>query len=190
MNDILRPGKKFPPNFNTSVRSLQDRFSVCDNKAVVKYAREIFIALKSLHGIDDKFIYELESAARLYNLGQCLGFYGEHINSANFVLNALNYGFSHTQKALIATIIGLNGKKTLGEFEKFKNLLPDENTVKWLSFILNFAKTLDITCTHKKLKFNFTNHMLEIIGAKEQFMAKENIKKMPKPATFAISFVS
>lgn len=190
LSDILRPSKKFPPNFNTSVRSLQDRFLLNNNKMVVKYAKDAFVTLKPLHGIDDKFIYELETAARLHNLGQCLGFYGEHINSANFVINALNYGFSHRQKALIATIIGLNGKKTLGEFEKFRDLLPEEDIVKWLSFILNFAKILDINCTHKKLKFELKSQMLEISGAKEQFMTKENIKKIAKPATFAISFVS
>ncbi|MGB2552092.1 Ppx/GppA phosphatase family protein [Campylobacter sp. MOP51] len=189
LSDLLRPSKKFPPNFNPSAKSLQDRFLDTSNKAVVKYVKDIFEELKPLHGIDDKFARELEVAAKLYNIGGCLGFYGEHINSSNFVINALNYGFSHEQKSLIATIIGMNGKKNLGEFEKFKSLLPSEDTVRWLSFMLNLAKNLDINCTHKKLKFEFVNHTLQISGAKENFMAKESLKKIAKPATFALIFV-
>ncbi|MDO5045155.1 Ppx/GppA phosphatase family protein [Campylobacter sp.] len=189
LSDLLRPSKKFPPNFNPSVKSLQDRFLLASNKAVVKYAKDIFDALKPLHGIEDKFVRELEVAAKLYNIGQCLGFYGEHINSSNFVISALNYGFSHEQKSLIATVIGMNGKKNLAEFERFKSLLPDENTVRWLSFMLNLAKNLDINCMHKKLKFEFINHTLQISGAKENFMAKESLRKIAKPATFALIFV-
>lgn len=189
LSDLLRPSKKFPPNFNPSVKSLQDRFLIASNKAVIKYAREIFEALKPLHQLDEKFLCELEVAAKLYNIGQCLGFYGEHINSSNFVINALNYGFSHEQKSLIATIIGTNGKKNLGDFERFKSLLPSEEIVFWLGFILNLAKNLDINCTKKRLTFEFVNHTLQISGAKDSFMAKESIKKIAKPATFAICFV-
>lgn len=189
LSDLLRPRAKFPPNLNPSVRSLQDRFLLDSNKTIVKYVREIFTALAPLHGISEKFLYELEVAAKLHNIGQCLGFYGEHTNSANFIINALSYGFSHEQKTLVAVIIGLNGKKTLGEFEKFRSLLPSEETTKWLSFILALAKALDINCSRKKLKFEFINHTLQIGGTKELYMAKENIKKLSKPATFAICFV-
>ncbi|MGP1485148.1 MAG: Ppx/GppA phosphatase family protein [Campylobacter sp.] len=189
LSDLLRPVKKFPPNFNVSVRSLQDRFVIGDNRAVVRYAEQIFKALSPMHSIDDKFLFELKVGAKLYSIGQSLGFYGEHLSSSYFVLNALNYGFSHRQKVLIATIIGINGKKTLGEFDKFRSLLPDENIVKWLSFILLFAKNLDINCTSNKLEFQFLNHTLQVIGAKKSYMAKENIKKMTKPETFAICFV-
>lgn len=91
-------------------------------------------------------------------------------------------------KCLIAAIIALNGKKNLGEFERFKNLLPGENVVRWLSFILALAKNLDANCSHKKLEFEFINHTLQICGAKELFIAKENIKKLSKPDTFAICF--
>ena len=188
LSDILRPTRKFPPNFNPSVRSLQDRFLLDDNKTIVKYAKDLFAALEPLHGLDGRYESELAVAARLHSVAQCLGFYGEHASSAFFVLNALNYGFSHAQKCLVAAIIAQNGKKSSSEFERFKNLLPSEEVVRWLSFILALAKNLDANCAHKKLEFEFINHTLQIYGAKELFMAKENIKKMTKPDTFAICF--
>ena len=170
------------------MRSLQDRFLLDDNKTIVKYAKDLFAALEPLHGLDGRYESELAVAARLHSVAQCLGFYGEHASSAFFVLNALNYGFSHAQKCLVAAIIAQNGKKTSSEFERFKNLLPSEDVVRWLSFILALAKNLDANCVHKKLEFEFINHTLQIYGAKELFMAKENIKKMTKPDTFAICF--
>nr|WP_315016393.1 Ppx/GppA phosphatase family protein [uncultured Campylobacter sp.] len=188
LSDILRPTRKFPPNFNPSVRSLQDRFLLGENKTIVKYTKDIFAALEPLHELGGRYENELAVAAKLHDVAQCLGFYGEHASSAFFVLNALNYGFSHAQKCLIAAIIAQNGKKSSSEFERFKDLLPSESVVRWLSFILALAKNLDVNCAHKKLEFEFINHTLQIYGAKELFMAKENIKKMTKPDTFAICF--
>ena len=188
LSDILRPTRKFPPNFNPSVRSLQDRFLLGENKTIVKYAKDIFAALEPLHELGGRYENELAVAAKLHDVAQCLGFYGEHASSAFFVLNALNYGFSHAQKCLIAAIIAQNGKKSSSEFERFKDLLPSESVVRWLSFILALAKNLDVNRAHKKLEFEFINHTLQIYGAKELFMAKENIKKMTKPDTFAICF--
>ena len=189
LKDFLRPSLKFPENFNPSVKSLQDRFILSCNKAVARYAKDIFVALKKLHGLNEGYLETLLIAAKLHNVGQEIGFYGDHKNSAYIILNALNYGFSHEQKALIAAVIGTNGKKNIYEFEKYKNLLPKAECVRWLSFILALAKALDITCEKLNLSFEFSGHTLKIEGAKEFAMAKEEIKKIAKPEIFAISFV-
>ena len=189
LNDLLRPNKKFPVNFNLSVRSLQDRFLLHDNKSIVRYSLQIFDALATIHQLDKNLKFELSVAAKLHNISQSLGFYGEHTSSAFFVLNALNYGFSHQQKAVIAAIIAMNGKKSFSDFEKFKSLLISENSLRWLSFILVFAKSLDANCSGKKLEFEFINNTLQVSGAKQSFLAKELIKKLTKPDTFAICFV-
>ena len=57
------------------------------------------------------------------------------------------------------------------------------------SFILVFAKSLDANCSGKKLEFEFINNTLQVSGAKQSFLAKELIKKLTKPDTFAICFV-
>ena len=189
LKDFLRPSLKFPQNFNPSIKSLQDRFILSCNKSVTKYAKDIFIVLKKLHGLSDNYLEALLVAAKLHNVGQEIGFYGDHKNSAYIVLNALNYGFSHEQKALIAVVIGTNGKKNIYEFERYKNLLPKAECIRWLSFILSLAKALDLTCERLNLNFEFSGHTLKIKGAKEFAMAKEEIKKITKPEIFAISFV-
>ncbi len=189
LKDFLRPSLKFPENFNPSVKSLQDRFILSCNKAVARYAKDIFVALRKLHGLNESYLETLLIAAKLHNVGQEIGFYGDHKNSAYIILNALNYGFSHEQKALIAAVIGTNGKKNIYEFEKYKNLLPKAECVRWLSFILALAKALDITCEKLNLSFEFSGHTLKIEGAKEFAMAKEETKKIAKPEIFAISFV-
>ena len=70
LSDILRPTRKFPPNFNPSVRSLQDRFLQDDNKAIVKYAKDLFAALEPLHGLEGRYESELAVAARLHSARQ------------------------------------------------------------------------------------------------------------------------
>ncbi|MBR8465076.1 Ppx/GppA family phosphatase [Campylobacter sp. faydin G-140] len=189
LSDFLRPSLKFPQNFNPSVKSLQDRFTLTINKTIVRYAKEIFISLKNLHNLDDNYLNELLIAARLYNVGQEIGFYGDHKNSAYIILNGLNFGFTHEQKALIATIIATNGKKVIYEYDRYKNLLPSQECIRWLSFILALAKALNLNCADTKLKFEFINHTLQIYGARNLIMARKEIKKMPKPEIFAISFV-
>ncbi|MBN7288217.1 Ppx/GppA phosphatase family protein [Campylobacter curvus] len=189
LSDFLRPSMKFPQNFNPSVKSLQDRFMLTDNKAVTRYAKEIFLSLSKIHKLKDEHLNALLVASKLYNVGQDIGFYGDHKNSAYIILNGLNFGFSHEQKALIAAIIGTNGKKIIYEFERYKNLLPKPECIRWLSFMLSLAKALNINCAAAKLGFEFTGHTLKIYGAKNLAMAKDEIKKIAKPEIFAISFV-
>ncbi|MGG7072689.1 Ppx/GppA phosphatase family protein [Campylobacter sp. 9BO] len=179
---------KFPEGLNVSIKSLQDRFAITDNKSVCKYTIGIYDALAELHGFEGAYLNELVSAARIYNIGADIGFYSDHINSAYLVLNALNFGFTHEQKALIASIIATNGKKNVYEYDKYKTLLPKQDTVRWLSFMLSLARMLNLNCADLKLEFSFNNNTLFINGAKCLQMAKEEIKKLAKPEIFAISF--
>ncbi|AQW80908.1 Ppx/GppA phosphatase family protein [Campylobacter pinnipediorum] len=188
LSNFLRPSLKFPSNLNPSLKSLQDRFILTNNKNIAFYSKEIFKELSPLHNLNEKYLYELTIASKLYNAGQDIGFYNDHISSAYIIQNALNFGFKHEEKALISAIISTNGKKNVYEYEKFKPLLPKQSHIRWLSFILALAKTLDINCSSKKLCFKFENQTLRIFGSKNLMMAKEEIKKLNKPEPFAISF--
>lgn len=188
LSDFLRPSLKFPMNFNPSVKSLQDRFVLMSNKNISRYARGIFTALKPLHQLDDSYLFELDIASKVHNAGQEIGFYNDHISSAYIVQNALNFGFTHEQKALISAIISTNGKKSVYEYDKFKKLLPKQSVIRWLSFILALARLLDINGLGLRLSFSYQNQILTIGGCSELFMAKEEIKKLVKPDIFAISF--
>ena len=74
------------------------------------------------------------------------------------------------------------------EFAKFKNLLPHNSVVIWLSFMLEVAKILD-NLAFKKLKFEFSNHALKIHGTNGSLMVQESIKKLQKPVEFELILV-
>lgn len=178
------PKVSFPPNFNPSLKSLQDRFDD-ERFSIFKYASLIFDALLPLHNLPQEMKFELIAASKLHLCGQNLGFYSAHIHSSYFVLNALNYGYTHEQKALIATILKLKGKK-ISDDDELLPLLPAPKDIAWLSFIYALAKSL---CANKNVKFEYEDHTLRISGIKDSVIAKDEIKKLNKPEIFAITFI-
>lgn len=179
---------KFPQGLNPGLKSLTDRFNVNPNKNIKNYAKAIFEALLPLHKLDVEYLDILLTASKLLNIGSNIGFYNDHKNSAYIVLNSLNYCYTHQQKALIAAIIGTNGKKNVYEYDRLEKLLPHSYIVRWLSFMLYLARGLDITGSGLKLGFSYENQTLSIAGSRGLSLAKEEIKKLAKPDTFAISF--
>lgn len=191
LEDLLRSSaKKFPENFKVSQRSLSDRFILDhnDSKAVSHNALKIFDALAYIHQIDPCYKSELEVASKLYSIGRKLSFYQEHLHSFYFIINNLNYGFSHKEKILIALLVKYHTKKlpSYDDVEAFRILLPDISIVNWLSFILSLAKALNTNLNHEKMNFIYENHTLTIQSKTPIYLAKESIKKLVKPASFAI----
>ena len=189
--DLLRSHHhKFNPDFKLSLRSFKDRFSFMeeDNLYVKRVAHSLFDTLAPLHGINKSFKYELGVAAELYNIGIKLGFYQNHLHSFYFVLNNLNYGFSHNQKILIAMLIKYHVNKlpTQEDMALYKALLPDIQTVQWLSFMLSLAKAINSDMSRSPINFSYQNHTLTIQAEKKLFLAREQIKQLMKPASFAI----
>ncbi len=191
--DLLRNQNYiFPNNFNLSVKSLMDRFvlNTKHNNFISALASDIFDALKPLHKLDDKYKFELKVAGKLYNIGQALSFYQYHIHGYHFILNNLNFGFSHEQKILIALLLKSNGKKLpkLDDLKEFDILLPKNHIVNWLSFILSLAKNLNLNLNNTKCFFEYKNNSLHISGLNNPIIYKEAIKKLVKPLPFAIIF--
>lgn len=191
LSDILRPGYKFPQNFNPSVKSLSDRFlQNHENTKTTQYAMLIFDALMPLHKIPQHLKKSLSVCAKLHNIGSVLSIYQEHLHSFYFILNNLNFGFTHEEKMLIAILIKSNNKKLpqLSDLKEFEALLPDFIYIEWLSFILTLSKVLTQEPITQKLEFSYANNVLFIDNASELNLAKEQIKKLVKPAAFAITF--
>lgn len=189
--DLLRSQHhKFSADFKLSLRSFKDRFSLMeeDNLYIKRVSNLLFETLSPLHGIPEHFKYELGVAAELHNIGTKLGFYQNHLHSFYFILNNLNYGFSHEQKILIAMLIKYHVNKlpTQEDMTLYKTLLPDMQTVQWLSFILSLAKAINSDMSRSKISFSYQNHTLTIQAEKRLFLAREQIKQLIKPASFAI----
>ncbi len=183
--DLLRNyNHSFPQNFKLSLRSLTDR----QNNSIVRYTKELFYALEYLHQVDEKYLDILTTSAKLYNIGMVLNYYEKNLHSFYFIINGLNYGFSHDEKILIALLIKYHMKKlpSTDDLKAYKNLLPDIKIVNWLSFILSLSNCLHKDLADDKFTFKYENHTLYIKSHKKLYLAKECIKKLAKPATFAI----
>ncbi|KAA6227130.1 MULTISPECIES: Ppx/GppA phosphatase family protein [unclassified Campylobacter] len=186
LQDLLRPANKFPANFNTSLKCLQDRFLHGDKKTP-HFALQIFNALNPLHKLQTHFRTSLINAAKLCHIGEYLDFYFANEHSFYFILNSLNYGFSHQEKALIASIIRFNGKKLNPYYiNNFKELLPKLPVLMWLNFILALAKILSLN--EEKINFAFSNNTLYIYNDEKMLnLPLDEIKKIAKPEVIILA---
>lgn len=188
LNSILR-GARLPKSFNPSLRSLLDRFAP-EPSSAPKFAKALFCALSPMHGLSEKYIKILQIAASLCEIGRAIGFYAKHETSADMVLGGLNYRTTHKEKALIAAIISMHGRRELGAtFASLSAILPDSGKLAWLSYILELARLLSENAL-KNLEFRFENSTLKISGADNLIMLKGSLKKLAKPAVFAVNFTS
>jgi exopolyphosphatase/guanosine-5'-triphosphate,3'-diphosphate pyrophosphatase len=103
-------------------------------------------------------------------------------------MQELNYGFTHKEIVLISLLLRMHGKELLNKelFEKYKTLLPEKQSVKWLSFIYTLTIFLHEASNSATINFRFENQTLTIYSDKPLYLAKEKIKSLEKPIAFAI----
>lgn len=103
-------------------------------------------------------------------------------------MQELNYGFTHKEIVLISLLLRMHGKELLYKplFEKYKELLPDKGTLMWLSFIYTLTVLLHAASNSATIEFTFENKTLTIKSNKPLYLAKEKIKSLEKPMSFAI----
>lgn len=178
LKSILKNSISFPKGFNPSIKSLQDRFFY--SKDILKNANTLFDLLSTNFKIGKQYKNVLSIAAKLSLIGHSINDYKSAKNTYYLILNALEYKISHKDKVLAACLISLNGKKEINfEFDEFKYLLPDQNTIKWLSIILYVAKNVAI---YEKNKINFClneNNQLEIKNSSSKLL-RDSLKKLSK----------
>ncbi len=195
LSDLLRNNNYlFPANFNPSVRSLLDRFSIdtrlCTN--IASTATTLFDVLQIPFNLPPAFLKHLQIAAKLSQIGIKLDFYGYHRHSAYMVLNDLDYGFTHEEMILIATLIRFNKRRLpKNSFTKpYKKLLPDNEILSWLSYIVSLAQAIHASRSYGRIKASYTNGVLEIKAPFNTYLAQERIKELEKPGSIAIKIVS
>ncbi len=192
LQDLLRNTHHvFPENFNPSLRSLCDRFLI--NKIHANSLRvnsiKIFDILKDLHKIDSKYKKELSAASKLLSIGASINYYRQNEHSFYLIVNSLNYGYTHSEKLLIAFIALYQNKKLPKESElkEYLELLPDLEIIKWLSFILALCKCLHKNLDKGQYSFKFENNTLFITATKDNnYLCQECIKELYKPYPIAI----
>ena len=183
LTDMLRGSNHiFPANFNISVRSLLDRF--VDDEQQSKFlganASKIFDILKPIHNLDDKYRSILVIASKLQLIGISLNVHKHEDHAFWYILHGLNYGFTHKQKALIATIAKFTTKSlpTKKDIKSFKSLLPDIQTIRFLNFMMTLNIILFKQFNNTKYQYKLENRTLTIIAPHNQYLVKQELDKM------------
>ena len=195
LSDLLRNSKdKFPHNYNTSVRYLIDRhiFEKSFSNQLNLLAKKLFDTTHKHLGIDEKYRQDFTTAAKLYPIGSNIHFYSKHRHSYYLILNTLEYGFTHNQIILIATLVRYAKRRSPSSqhIEKYKFLLPPKNSLNALSYLLSLVVAM---LSHRPrdidFDFDFTDGTLKINSKNNLYLSKEAIKKLDAFEDFKIEFL-
>jgi exopolyphosphatase/guanosine-5'-triphosphate,3'-diphosphate pyrophosphatase len=183
----------FPLTINPSVKSILDRFKPLvtlekKRKVKLKLALNVYDALQVEINDNKKYEEELLWALKLSSIGKTLTIYKAHQHAFYVAMQELNYGFTHRQMLLISVLLRMHGKELLYKtlYEKYKTLLPDKQSLRWLSFIYTLTIFLHEASNDAHITFTYKNKTLRIVSDKPLYLAKEKIKALEKPMAFAI----
>jgi len=183
--DMLRNSKhRFPHNYNSSVRYLIDTQIVDTNYSnqLNTLVKKLFDLTSDYFTIDKKYRYELALSAKLYSRDRY-----------NFYLlkTALEYGFEHSEIVLISTLQKYSTDSFLSKEyrERYALLLPDENSLDNLYYLLSLAIAL---LTHKPrnidFELEFVDGVLNVVGDKKSYLSREAVKNLSGYKDFRIKF--
>ncbi len=184
LNDLLRHNKgRFPANFNPSVRYLIDRRIIDHNYSnqLSLTAGKLFDLLHVRLDVAEKYRSSFVIAAKLAKIGTSLHFYSYHQHGYYLIQSALEYGFTHKEIMLIATLIRHQKRKRVKREhkERYADLLPQENILDALSQLLRLA---DILLSHHPrqidFKLHFENNILTIESKEELYLSREKLASM------------
>lgn len=192
--DLLRNSKdKFPSNFNTSVRYLIDTHINDNNYSNMlnKLSKELFDLTSKCLNIDPRYRYDLSTAAKLYPSGSNVHFYSKNKHSYYLIQSALEYGFTHKQIVLIATLNRFSKKKhpSTMHINHYRELLPDMKTMEALSFLLSLSVAL---LSHRPRNMDFDlkleDNTLIVESKNILHLSKEAVKKLSKIKNLKVEF--
>ena len=187
LSDILRNSNhKFPSNFNISVRSLLDRF--VDDSSQSAYlgnnGKKIFDILKPLHNLDIKYRSILVIASKLQLVGLSLGFDKNEEHSFFYILNGLNYNFTHQDKTLIAILTKFSKKNLpkIKDIKEYQELLPDIEIIQWLNFMMTLNISLNSEFGKISYQYSLENgKVLNITSKEKQYLVQRALNKIEIP---------
>ena len=197
LSDILRNSNlRFPDNFNPSVRYLLDAYIKETKHANLlgRLAKEIFDLVYKELDIDEKYRLHTALAAKLFPVGSAIHYYSKNKHSYYIIQATLEYGFTHYDTMLIATLTRYAKRKLPSKehYEKYKQLLPQKETLDKLSFIVSIAIAL---LTHRPCKIDFSmrfqDGVLYVIKEEGRCMrvSQEAVEKLKFIEEFDIVFI-
>ena len=196
LHDLLRnAGGMFPANFNPSLRYLLDTHALHSDHGnqCARLAGRIYDLVQSPLGLGGQYRSELVMAAKLIPIGIGTRYYAYQRHSHYLALNALDYGLSHPQIALVAHLLlfkkGHASSELLPRYG-YERLLPDGQTldtlyaILWLSHVVLAART-----SADAVRVDYTENVLVIAG-EALYLAKEQLKNIVLPKNLTVTFKS
>ncbi len=184
LSDLLRNSKdKFPIHYNTSVRYIIDTHIDEKNYSnqLNTLSKKIFDMTHEYLGVKSSYRNELAIAAKLYPSGNNIHFFSKNKHSYYLIQSALEYGFTHDQITLIATLCNYAKRKlpSSSHVQKYAELLPDVKTLNALSYILSLSISL-LSHRPRNIDFNleFKNGVLDIESKRPLRLSKEAVNKL------------
>ncbi len=183
LSDILRnSNNKFPHNFNVSIKSLIDRYALSEKNCayVQRLSLSLFDILAPLHGIDHDKREVVGYAAKLSPISKRINIYSNSNNSFYFLLENLNFMFSHEKKLLLALLLKLSSKEKLRhrDYKKYAVLLPENEVMEWLYFLLNLSECINSNRKSQKVEFILQERRLIIQLQDPSYLCGACLKKL------------
>lgn len=182
--DLLRNAKdRFPHNYNTSMRYIIDS-NIPDttfSNQIAHTSKKLFDLTSSHLDIDEQYRNDLSIASILYPAGSNIHYYSQNRHTYHLIKSALEYGFTHSQMMLIATLVryAKNKHPSHKHIKKYSQLLPDTKTIHALNYIISISIAL---LSHKPrnidFDFSFKDGVLKVQSDKHLYLVKEAIKKV------------
>ncbi len=192
--DFLRGSKdKFPHHYNTSVRYILDSHVGEKNFAnlLSSLSKKLFDLTHKHLGIETSYRQDLAISAKLYPSGNDIHFYSKNKHSYYLLQSALEYGFTHSQITLIATLCRYAKRKLPSSSHrvKYAELLPNTQTLNALSYILSLTVSL-LMHRPRNIDFDlkFNDGVLEIDSSKPLHLSKEAVNKLEMIESLKVKF--
>lgn len=181
LRDLLRTQQdKFPSNYNPSVNSLLDRFGEKKKSELFGSAGKLFDLSAERLKIKPKYRPLFLTAVKLSQIGKALDFYEAHRHAYYILLSGLNYGFSHKETLLIATLVRYQRNKSpsSSHLSEYKSYLPSKETIHALSYLMSLSLALFGEFDHgNDLHMHLDAKGLHI-SAKQRYLIQEKLKDL------------
>ncbi len=192
LSDLLRNSAgMFPANYNPSVRYLLDTYATHSDHGnqCARLAGRLYDLLDAPLQLGGAYRTELVMAAKLIPIGIGVRYYAYQRHTHYLALNALDYGLSHAQIALISHLLLFKKGYTASELlpkNGYEALLPESAVLNalyailWLSHVLLAGRS-----NAEALEASYEEGTL-LIRTSRPYLAGEQLKNIILPKNLAL----
>lgn len=184
---------QFPNHINPSIESMLDRFQTnhINTEQRKKNSTKLFNLFVKEGKLPAKHLVELHYAIELSPIGYRLNIYQSFQHTFYMTMQEFNYGITHRELVLTATILRSAGKGLYQKdiYNQYKSLLPKKELFRYLSFIYTIITTLFDQTSRKDFEFELEDNVLTIISEGSLYLAEEKLKELERPKDLKLKLI-